>query len=117
MVSCLLGQLSLWHLSSQSELALWLVELYYLMKTTLFFIPFEPNLKWQLSLGAVVAWAAVPPIRGSLVASLIVLFSRPTLIFVPFKSDLEWLSYGQLSPGAVVAWAFVFLIRANFVAS
>ena len=73
MVSSLLGQLSPGHLSSKSELTLWLVELYTLMKKTLFFIPFEPDLKWQLSLGAVVAWAAVPPIRGSLVPSLILL--------------------------------------------
>ena len=73
MVSCLLVQLS-----PQSELALWLVELYYVIRTTLLFIPYESNLKWlsnvQLSIGAVVARAVdaravVPPIGGSFVAS------------------------------------------------
>ena len=78
MVSCLPGQLSPQQLSPKSELDLWLVELYYLIRTTLLFIPFESNLKWlinvQLSIRAVVAWAVVawanvPPIRTSFVAS------------------------------------------------
>ena len=62
MVRCLLGQLSPQQLSC----------------TTLLFIQFESNLKWlsnvQLSIGAVVAravvaWAVVPRIGGSFVAS------------------------------------------------
>ena len=78
MVSCLQGQLSPQQLSPQSELALWLFELYYSIRITLLFIPFESNLKWlsnvQLSIRAVVAWAVVawanvPPIRASFVAS------------------------------------------------
>ena len=64
-------------LSPQSELALWLVELYYVIRTTLLFIPYESNLKWlsnvRLSVGAVVSWGVVHPIRGSFVASWIVL--------------------------------------------
>ena len=54
-------------LSPQLEVALWLVELYYLIRATLL-----SNV--QLSIGAVVAravvaWAVVPPIGGSYVAS------------------------------------------------
>ena len=75
--SCLLGHLS------QSELALWLVELYKLSRPTLFFIPLKSDLR------------------------------RQTLLFIPFKSDIKWLNYVQLSPGTVVAWAIVTQIRAR----
>ena len=66
-----MGHLSLGEGSSQSELALWLVELYKLSRPTLFFIPLKSDLKWlnyvQLSPGTVVPWAIVTQIRASVV--------------------------------------------------
>ena len=87
MYRCLLGHLSFGEGSSQSELALWLVELYKLSGPTLFFIPLGSDLKWlnfvQLSPRTVVAWASVTHIRASFGTGGVVLTEKTNIAFYP----------------------------------